>query len=120
MKTYKVTYKTISSNTRKSMYAEAENDIQAMNICSANFLGAIPLYAEIDTEIMAGVFEIELCKVISAMKGVDFYDIKNLKEVNGDWSFELGKGTFAVELTPKKTMVKKISYMWETKVGLWD
>jgi hypothetical protein len=82
MKTFKVTYKTIKSNTRKTMYAESANDIIAMNICSANFLGAIPLYAEIETDIsieryddrveIKSIGNIELGDFINACDDADF------------------------------------------------
>lgn len=47
-------------------------------------------------------------------------DIKDIKCVNDCWSVIYNKGVFAVELTPKKTKVKSIKYLWSTKEGLWD
>ena len=47
-------------------------------------------------------------------------DIKDVKCVNNCWSVIYNNCVFAVELTPKKTKVKSIKYLWSAKDGLWD
>jgi len=47
-------------------------------------------------------------------------DIKDVVCVNDCWTVIYNNGVFAVELTPKKTKVKSIKYLWSAKNGLWD
>lgn len=84
MKTFKVTYKTTKSNTRKTMYAEAANDIQAMNICSVNVLGAIPLHAEMDNEITAEQKQILMLNIAAHLAASGRFTISNVSYIYGE------------------------------------
>lgn len=62
----------------------------------------------------------DIQEMIEIEKDCEWNDIKDLKCVNGLWSFILGKGVFSVELTKSKRKIKDIKYLWAAKTGLWD